>query len=83
MCGHRTRESVRPQGFCCGLSTLILRVRSESIFQPCCGGEGCDGALRRYTQLQQFFEVLKANQKELRKSVQLTTDQKGETLEQA
>jgi hypothetical protein len=36
----------------------------------------------QYTQLQQFFEVLKANQKELRKSVQLTTDQKGETLEQ-
>ena len=58
-------------------------MRSESIFQPCCGGDGCDGALRRYTQLQQFFEVLKANQKELRKSVQLTTDQKGETLEQA
>merc|ERR550537_2029215 len=36
----------------------------------------------QYIQLQQFFDDLKANQEKLRKSVRLTVDEKGKTLEQ-
>lgn len=36
----------------------------------------------QYIQLQQFFDDLKANQEKLRKSVKLTADEKGKTLEQ-